>query len=67
MSEFDDRKPLYVRVWDRAGKEYICPLNALKDPKTATEDELKHCLDSDERAFSDSEIMAIIKSDLEKQ
>ncbi len=67
MPESDDRKPLYVRVWDRAGKEYICPLNALKDPKSATEDELKRCLDSTEAAFSDSEIMAIIKSDLEKE
>jgi hypothetical protein len=66
MPESDDRKPVYVRVWDRAGKEYICPLKALKDPKAVSDDELKHCLDSTEEAFNDSEIMAIIKSDLEK-
>jgi hypothetical protein len=67
MPESDDRKPLYVRVWDRAGKEYICPLSALKDPKDVTEEELKYCLDSTEEVFTDSEVMAIIKSDLEKE
>ncbi len=67
MPEFDDDMPVYVRVWDKMGKEYICPLDALKDPKDATEEELKRCLDSTEEAFNDSEIMAIIKSDLEKK
>jgi hypothetical protein len=40
-----DRAFVYVRVTDRAGNEFICPLEALKDPATATEDELDHCVD----------------------
>jgi len=39
------KKDLWVRVKDDAGNEFICPLNALKDPKTATEDELERCVD----------------------
>jgi hypothetical protein len=40
-----ERESVYVRVTDRAGNEFICPLEALKDPATATEDELDHCVD----------------------
>ena len=38
-------KALYLRVHDKAGNEFICPLEALKDPKTATEEELDQCVD----------------------
>ena len=41
----NDNKALYVRVHDKAGNEFICPLEALKDPKTATEQELNQCVD----------------------
>jgi len=41
----NDKKILYVRVHDNAGNEFICPLEALKDPKTATEEELDQCVD----------------------
>jgi len=41
----NDKQALYVRVHDKAGNEFICPLEALKDPKTATVDELNHCVD----------------------
>jgi hypothetical protein len=34
-----------VWVKDKAGNEYICPIDALKDPKSASEDELKNCVD----------------------
>ena len=38
-------KALYLRVHDKAGNGFICPLEALKDPKTATEEELDQCVD----------------------
>ena len=34
-----------VWVKDKAGNEYICPIDALKDPKNASEEELKNCVD----------------------
>jgi hypothetical protein len=40
-----EKKDLWVRVKDDAGNEFICPLNALKDRKLATEEELDHCVD----------------------
>jgi hypothetical protein len=39
------RGDLWVRVKDDAGNEFICPLNALKDRQSATEEELDHCVD----------------------
>jgi len=41
----NDKKALYVRVHDKAGNEFICPLEALKDPKTASDEELDQCVD----------------------
>lgn len=67
MTESDEQGVVFVRVYDRYGKEYICPLDALKDPKSVTKEELANCLDSAEEAFSDTEIMAIIRSDLHKE
>jgi hypothetical protein len=55
-----------VKVVDRSGKEYVCRRSALKDPNSATEEELKNCFDSVEDAFSDDEVLAIIKSELQK-
>ena len=39
------KKELWVRVEDKAGNAFICPLNALKDQKSATEEELENCVD----------------------
>jgi len=39
------KKDVWVRVKDDAGNEFICPLNALKDPRTATDEELERCAD----------------------
>ena len=39
------KKDVWVRVKDDAGNEFICPLTALKDPQTATEEELDRCVD----------------------
>lgn len=35
-----------VWVKDKAGNEYLCPIDALKDPSRATEEELKNCVDA---------------------
>lgn len=35
----------YIEVKDAAGNDFICPINALKDPKTAAEEELDNCVD----------------------
>jgi hypothetical protein len=66
MAEVKDESKTYVKVVDRSGKEYVCPLNALKDPNNVSEEELKHCFDSVEEAFNDAEVLAIIKSELRK-
>lgn len=35
----------FVWVKDKAGNEYICPMDALKDPKKASKEELANCTD----------------------
>ena len=39
------KKDTYVRVKDAKGNEFICALDALKNIKNATEDELTNCVD----------------------
>jgi hypothetical protein len=41
----NDKQALYVRIYDKSGNEFICSINALKDPKTASDEELDHCVD----------------------
>lgn len=36
---------VYVRVSDKAGNEYLCPIDALKNPSEASADELENCVD----------------------
>lgn len=38
-------KETYVRVKDAKGNEFICSLDALKDIKHASDDELTNCVD----------------------
>jgi len=45
MTEQDEKK-VYVRVKDGAGNQFLCPLDALKDIKKATEQELENCVDN---------------------
>jgi hypothetical protein len=45
MSESEERKRRFVWVRDRSGNEYLCPIDALKDPKDATQEELEDCID----------------------
>ena len=39
------KKNVFVRVKDGSGNLFLCPLEALKDPKEATEEELGNCVD----------------------
>lgn len=41
----DAKKDVYVRVKDRAGNEFFCPIEALIDPEEATEEQLENCVD----------------------
>ena len=67
MPERKDKDTVYVRVTDGSGKEFLCPVDALKDPDHCTEEGLRRCLDSAEEAFTDEEIFAIIKSEFRKK
>jgi hypothetical protein len=35
-----------VRVKDRSGEEFVCPLKALRNHKDLTPEELENCVDS---------------------
>ena len=43
MADQPDTK--YIRVKDGAGNAFVCPLNALRDPKDLTPEELEECVD----------------------
>jgi hypothetical protein len=38
-------KDVFVKVTDAAGNEFICPIDALKDRSSASEEELENCVD----------------------
>lgn len=40
------KKQVYVRVKDGAGNQFLCPIDALKDIKKATDEELENCVDN---------------------
>lgn len=40
----------YVWVKDRAGNEFVCPVDALKNPKSLSDDQLKDCVDDASRS-----------------
>jgi hypothetical protein len=35
----------FVWVKDKAGNEFVCELESLKDPKNVSDEELKDCID----------------------
>ena len=41
-----EEKKVYVRVKDGAGNQFLCPLEALKDIKKATDEEMENCVDN---------------------
>jgi hypothetical protein len=47
----DEGNEKLVWVKDRAGNEFLCPVDALRDPAHATEDELKGCIDIVDQEF----------------
>lgn len=47
MAEVTELKGRTQFVWvkDKAGNEFVCPIDALKDPKKVSEEDLKNCVD----------------------
>lgn len=45
--EAKDKKYKYFRIKDKAGNEFLCPLDALKSVRDATEEELAECVEED--------------------
>ena len=45
MSDETERGKPFVRVRDGAGNDWLCPSEALVDPKDASEEELNSCVD----------------------
>jgi hypothetical protein len=41
-----DRDGLYVKVKDGKGDDFLCPIDALIDPKDATDEEMANCVES---------------------
>jgi len=39
-------KGVYVRVKDMAGNLFLCPIEALKDPKEVSQEEMELCVDN---------------------
>ena len=47
MADKDAHRKKYVRLKDKTGSEFLCPLDALKSIKDATEKELAECVEED--------------------
>lgn len=47
MADQEARWKKYIRLKDKAGSEFLCPIDALKSVKDATEDELAECVEGD--------------------
>ena len=45
MSDKSERGKSFVRVQDAAGNDWLCPIDALLDPKDASDEELNSCVD----------------------
>lgn len=42
----NEKNDVWVRVHDNVGNSFICPMNELKAPGSATEEELENCVDN---------------------
>jgi hypothetical protein len=40
-----EKKDVWVKVKDDAGNEFICPIDALKDRNSVTDEELEDCVE----------------------
>jgi len=47
MSEMAARGKRFVKVKDSSGNEWLCPIDALKKAKDATQEELDDCVELD--------------------
>jgi len=47
MTEKDERGKRFVKIKDSSGNEWLCPVDALKSAKEATEEELNDCVEMD--------------------
>lgn len=47
MADKDAHRKKYVRLKDKTGSEFLCPLDALKSIKDPTEEELAECVEED--------------------
>jgi hypothetical protein len=47
MADKDVQRKKYVRLTDKSGSEFLCPLDALKSIQDATEEELAECVEGD--------------------
>lgn len=41
----DQKGNLYVKVKDMAGNEFVCPIDALKNPEELSDVDLENCVD----------------------
>jgi hypothetical protein len=42
-----ENKPRYLKIKDKEGNEFLCPLEALKNVKDASKEELDSCVEGD--------------------
>jgi hypothetical protein len=47
MADQEAQRKKYIRLKDKAGSEFLCPIDALKSVKDATEEELAECVEGD--------------------
>ena len=47
MADKDAHRKKFVRLKDKTGSEFLCPLDALKSVKDATDEELAECVEED--------------------
>ena len=41
----DQKENLYVKVKDMAGNEFVCPIDALKNPEELSDIDMDNCVD----------------------
>ena len=52
MAKKDVHPQRFVWVKDKAGNEYVCRIDDLKDPKKVDKEDLKNCVDDASRAIN---------------
>lgn len=43
----ENNQNVYVKVKDKAGNEFVCPLKELRDASKISDDELENCFEGD--------------------